>query len=709
MPTSRSKKPPSLRLHEFLRHEHDAILSGWEQMDRQLLDSARHLSREDLHNNIPVILNGLADNAEMAAAENRKVAIPNEGPEGHAQHRWNMGYSLEEVTREYGFLRTVILQKLVPRVGELNAGELVLLNEALDHAIIQSVITFVAKSNKALETEQERLQVTLRSISDAVISTDVDGYITYFNPAAERITGWSREEALGKPMNEVLVTAQEVSSQTLKSLNRKGRLQGHATEKLLHQRNGQIVPVEEISAPLWNDKGDSLGTVTTVRDMSTIRALTSKLNYQATHDPLTDLPNRVFLHEQLEKELANAQRHNSRLALLYLDLDMFKDINDMLGHSVGDELLRQVAKRLQHCVRQTDTVSRLGGDEFAILLVDFEPMSYLAELSHKLAQHLRAPFVLGPDTVELSTSVGISVYPGDGNNAETLIKNADIAMYEAKARGRNNIQFFAPEMNRRAAERYHLESDLRKAITKNQLSLQFQPQISLSSGQLIGAEALLRWRHPRHGLIPPARFIPVAEQSGNLMMAIGDWVLEQACRQAQAWSNTVQGPFQLSVNVSVAQLRHESFQHLVAKFLHRFKLTPEQLQLEITESIIMGDITGARDHLRGLKELGVRIAVDDFGTGYSSLSYLKDLPVDELKIDQSFVHDIGSDADKAAIVQAVIRMGQSLNLRVIAEGVENQAAVDFLTGNDCEAAQGYYYSRPIAPVAFRHRFLEHQA
>lgn len=707
MPATPPTQQPLLSLHEFLRSEHEAILTNWEHLERERLASARHLSYEDLRNNIPSILKNLAANAEMAETESRDDDVLSEGPKGHAQHRWRLGFSLEEVTREYGFLRTVILQRLENHVSELRAGELVLLNEALDNAIIQSVITFVAKSNKALETEQERLQVTLKSINDAVISTDVNGDISYFNPAAERISGWSREEALGRPVTDVLVTAHEVSSQTLKNLNREGKLLGHAAEKLLQQRSGKILPVEEISAPLLNAKGESLGIVTTVRDMSTIRALTSKLSYQANHDPLTDLPNRVLLQEQLEKQLVHAERHKSRLALLYLDLDMFKDVNDMLGHSVGDELLIQVAKRLQHGVRQTDTVSRLGGDEFAILLVDVEPLSYLGELSHKLANHLREPFVLGPETVELSASIGISVFPEDGGDTETLIKHADVAMYEAKALGRDNIQFFAPEMNRRTAERFHLETDLRNAIAENQLSLHYQPQIALSSGQLIGAEVLLRWRHPQHGLVPPARFIPVAEQSGKLMLAIGNWVLEQACRQIQTWSDAVRPQFRLSVNVSVAQLRHDSFLPHLTKLLQQFRLSPDQLQLEITESIIMSDITGAKDRVRGLEKLGVRIAVDDFGTGYSSLSYLKDLPVDELKIDQSFVHDIGSDADKAAIVQAVIRMGQSLSLRVIAEGVEDQAAVDFLTGNNCEGAQGYYYSRPITPAAFERRFLSH--
>lgn len=692
------------RLHEFLRNEHEAILTDWEKVDRQMLASARYLAREHLRNNIPVILNGLADIAELAEANTRKVDFPSEGPEGHAQHRWTMGFSLEEVTREYGLLRTVILQKLVPRVGELSSGELVLLNEALDHAIIQSVVTFVAKSNRELETEQEHLQVTLKSISDAVISTNADKRITYFNPAAEQITGWSREEALGRPVTEVLITRQ-APSQTLRGLSPEDKLQPYAAEMLLQRRNGELLPVEEMTAPLWGTENESLGEVITVRDMSAIRALTSKLSHQASHDPLTGLPNRVLLHEQLEKELACSERDNTRLALLYLDLDLFKEVNDSLGHSVGDELLRQVAKRLEHCVRQTDTVSRMGGDEFVILLLDFKPLSYLGELSQKLAQHLQAPFVLGPETIELSTSIGVSVFPEDGRDAETLLKHADVAMYHAKTRGRNNVEFFAPEMKRRSTERYHLETELREAIAKNQLSLYFQPQIALRSGQVIGAEVLLRWRHPEKGLIPPNRFIPAAEQSGNLMMSIGDWVLEQTCRQVRAWSDAKQSPFRLSVNVSMVQLRHDSFQQHVAELLHQFQLSPDQLQLEMTESIIMSDISGAKDHVRQLKELGVQVAVDDFGTGYSSLSYLKDLPVDELKIDQSFLRDIGSDTDKTEIVQAIIRMGQSLNLRVMAEGVEDQAAVDFLTSNDCEAVQGYYYSKAVTSTAFERDFL----
>jgi|GEM_PF-4879353 len=707
MNTTPNNQSDNIHLHEFLRNEQEAILTEWEHFDRHQIESAQALTSEELRNSVPVILNSLADNAEKAEAGAREISIPREGPEEHAHHRWQMGFCLEEVTREYGLLRTVVLKKLTSHPCRLHYGEnaLILLNEALDDAIIQSVITFVEQTNKALQAEREHLEVTLQNISDAVISTDMNGRILHFNRAAERITGWSRRKVSGVPLDRVLITDYEASAQTLNSLNQQYQLPAHTTEKQLKRRNGEILPVEETSALLRNARGDCIGKVTTLRDMSTIRALTTELSFQASHDPLTELPNRMMLHEELGKALASAERHNSRLALLYLDLDLFKDVNDMLGHSVGDELLRQVARRLEHGVRQTDTVSRMGGDEFVILLVDFEPVSYLGELSRKLAQQLQVPFVLGDNTVELSTSVGVSVFPEDGRDAETLIKHADIAMYEAKARGRNNVQFFSPEMNRRAAERHYMEADLRNAIANHQLAVHFQPQIALGSGELIGAEVLLRWHHPTLGLISPSRFIPVAERSGTLMMSIGDWVLQQACQQARTWVTSSRKPLRLSVNVSVAQLRHDHFLAHVAEQLKRFDLPPDMLQLEITESIVMSDFNGSKDHLQAFKDLGVGIAVDDFGTGYSSLSYLKDLPVDEVKIDQSFVHDIGANPDKAGIVQAVIRMGESLNLRVVAEGVEDQAAADFLASNNCEGAQGFYYGRPITPAAFEYRFL----
>ncbi len=709
MPPDQASVVPSLPLDKFLRQEHETVLREWESLDRQTLASARELTSEELRNNVPEILTDLADQYGCSSDKTRHIDFPQQGPRLHAQDRWKLGFSLEEVTREYGLLRVVLLQLLFSRLDELPEGDLVFLNEAVDMAIVESVTTYVAKANSLLQSERERLQVTLISIVDGVVSTDAEGRITFLNPAAERISGWPEAEAVGRPVDEVLVILDEVTrekrnSTTLRAIDL-DEPQHSGGSILLRRYDGELLPIEKHAAPLRDNRGQNQGAVVTFRDISEIRLLTAELSYLAFHDPLTSLPNRALLFERLTQDLAYAERYNISLALLYLDLDLFKQINDVLGHGVGDELLRQVAERLLGCVRRTDTVSRLGGDEFAVLLTNFDRQTFPDELATKIAKRLSDPFVLNQETVNISTSIGISLFPEDGQDAGTLLKHADTAMYQAKAGGRDRIQFFAPEMNRRATERHELEKDLRTAIAQDQLSLYFQPQIATGSGQMIGAEALLRWHHPQKGLIPPDRFIPVAEESGQLMVSIGNWVIEKACVQARAWLDGGHPPVRISVNVSIAQLRDEEFPSYVEKLLQHYRLTSDLLQIELTESIIMSDIAGASERVKKIKDLGIHIAIDDFGTGYSSLSYLKDLPVHELKIDQSFVHNIRTDVNSAAIVQAIIRMAQSLRLRVIAEGVENQETMDFLVQNKCEGVQGYYFSEPIASAAFEAQFF----
>lgn len=708
MPPDQASAKPRLPLDKFLRQEHETILREWESLDRQTLASAREPSSEELRNNLPDILSDLADQYVRAPDKTRHIDFPQQGPRKHAQHRWEAGFSLEEVVREYGLLRVTILQILSSRTGELPEGELVFLNEALDMAIVESVTTYVGKANSQLQSERESLQVTLTSIADGVVSTDTEGRITFLNPAAERISGWPKAEAIGRPVDEVLVTLDETtreirSSTTLRAIDLDEPQQ--SGNIFLRRYDGELLPIEKHSAPLRDSRGHFQGAVATFRDISEIRLLTAELSYLAFHDRLTGLPNRALLFERLTQELAYAERYNNTLALLYLDLDLFKQVNDELGHGVGDELLTQVAERLLDCVRRTDTVSRLGGDEFAVLLTGFELQTFPDELATKVTKRLSEPFVLNQETVNVSTSIGISVFPEDGQDAESLVKHAHTAMYQAKARGRGCIQFFAPEMNRRATERHELEKDLRTAIAQDQLSLYFQPQIAPGTGQIIGVEALLRWHHPQKGLIPPARFIPVAEDSGHLMVSIGNWVIEKACAKARAWLDAGHPAVRISVNVSIAQLRDEAFPDYVEERLQHYRLPAGLFQIELTESIIMSDIEGAAERVRKIKNMGIHIAIDDFGTGYSSLSYLKDLPIHELKIDQSFVHNILTDLNSAAIVQAIIRMAQSLKLRVIAEGVENQATMDFLAENECEGVQGYYFSEPITPAAFEAQFF----
>lgn len=708
MPPKQGSGKPQFRLHEFLRQQHETILQKWEELDRATLASAERLTSKELRNNLPDILVDLAVQSERTPASGRYINFEQKGPQHHAEHRWKLKFTLEEVTREYALLRVIILQLLSPRVGELPQGELVFLNEGLDQAIDESVSTYVAKANSQLQGEQERLRATLTSITDGVISTDTEGHILFLNPAAERISGWTQAKAIGRPVDEVLVTEDETTRKIRDSLASRAMALGEKQSAggiTLHQRSGERVPIEESVAPMRDTNGNDLGAVVTFRDISEVRLLTEELTYLASHDALTSLPNRVLLHDRLAQELAHAERNGTRLALLYLDLDLFKKVNDVLGHGAGDELLRQVAGRLVHCVRRTDTVSRLGGDEFAILLSDVEQETIPGELARKITKRLSDPFVLHKDTVNVSTSIGISLFPEDGRDAETLIKHADTAMYQAKAWGRGGIQFFTREMNRRAVERHELERSLRAALEEEHLSLYYQPQIAPASGQLIGAEALLRWHHPQKGLISPADFIPVAEESGDLMVSIGNWVMENAYTQARAWLDAGHTPVRISVNISIVQLRDDRFTDFLDELLQRFPLPPDLFQLELTESVLMSDIEGAADRVRRIKEMGVAIAVDDFGTGYSSLSYLKVLPIDELKIDQSFVHNLHSDVDSAAIVQAVIRMAQSLKRRVIAEGVDSKEALDFLVENECGGAQGFYLSEPLPAEVFARQFL----
>ena len=708
MPHNQASAKPPLPLDKFLRQERETILRDWENLDRRTLASARELTSEQLRNNIPEVLSDLADQYEHTSDKTRHINFPQQGPRHHAQQRWELEFSLEEVAREYGLLRVVILQKLSALEGELPKGELVFLNEALDKAIIESVTTYVEKASHQLQNQREHLQVMLTSITDGVVSTDTQGRITFLNPAAEQICGWPKDQVVGRPVDEVLVTLDEITQEKCESTTLKAIALGEPQQSgniLLRRYDGELLPIDEHAAPLRDSHGQNQGAVATFRDISEIRLLTAELSHLAFHDPLTGLPNRAFLFERLAQELAYAERYNVSLALLYLDLDLFKQVNDVLGHGVGDELLRQVAERLLGCVRRTDTVSRLGGDEFAVLLIGFDQQTFPDELATKVTRRISQPFLLNQETVNVTTSIGISLFPEDGQDAETLVKHADTAMYQAKARGRGCIQFFAPEMNRQALERHELERDLRTAIARDQLSLYFQPQMALVSGQIIGAEALLRWHHPQKGLIPPGKFIPVAEASGHLMVSIGHWVIEEACAQVRAWLDAGHPPVRVSVNVSIAQLRDEGFPGYVKKRLEHYRLPSDLFQMELTESIIMSDIAGASERVKRIKDMGIHIAIDDFGTGYSSLSYLKDLPVHELKIDQSFVHNIRTDENSAAIVQAIIRMAQSLKLRVIAEGVENQETMEFLIRNECEGAQGYFLSKPMAPAAFETQFL----
>ncbi|HYL19008.1 MAG TPA: EAL domain-containing protein, partial [Burkholderiales bacterium] len=424
-----------------------------------------------------------------------------------------------------------------------------------------------------------------------------------------------------------------------------------------------------------------------------------RLQHQASHDALTGLANRNLLQARLRQAIAQAERQQDGLAVVFMDLDNFKYLNDSLGHSAGDELLKMVAHRLKACVREGDTVVRLGGDEFVLLLLNQSSAESVGQVVRRVFEKTSEPYFIAGREFNTSASLGVSLYPQDGTDAEALLKNADAAMYRAKADGRNNYQFFTAQINAALSERIALEHGLRRALEHGEFELDYQPKVELATGRLIGAEALLRWRHPEHGLLSPARFIPVAEETG-LIVPLGEWILRAACTQAQRWRDSGLDLKMLSVNISARQFRSRDLVEQITGVLTQTGLPAACLDLEITESLMMEDVEAFIVLLRELKTLGVQLSVDDFGIGYSSLNYLKQFPVDRLKIDRSFVCDIASDPGDAAIVQAVIQLGHVLGLAVTAEGVETSEQLAFLRRHGCDEGQGYHFSKPLAPAEF---------
>jgi diguanylate cyclase (GGDEF)-like protein len=427
--------------------------------------------------------------------------------------------------------------------------------------------------------------------------------------------------------------------------------------------------------------------------------MTLEMSHLAQHDILTDLPNRLLLKDRISQAIVAARRNNTKVAVMYLDLDGFKNINDSLGHAVGDNALQSVAKCLVSCVRSSDTVSRLGGDEFVVLLSEIKHPSDAGITARKILTAVTASHRFDLHDLQLMASIGLSTYPEDGQDAEILLKNADTAMYQGKKRGHNNYQFFNQDMNTRTIERQTIEADLRGALKRQEFVLHYQPKINLQTGRITGTEALIRWLHPSRGLVSPLQFIPIAEES-DLILPIGQWVLREACRQVQDWIAAGLHATPVAVNVSSLEFRSEGFLDSLRAILKDTRLDPRYLELELTESVLMQHAKSSVSVLSTLKSIGVRLAVDDFGTGYSSLSYLKRFPIDSLKIDQSFVHDITTDTDDATIISAVISMARSLRQCVIAEGVETEEQVTFLQAHSCDEAQGYYFSKPVVAHQF---------
>ncbi len=548
---------------------------------------------------------------------------------------------------------------------------------------------------KELQSQMNLAVAVFDNALEGIIVTDAQGIIVAANPALTRITGYAREELIGNTPQILQSGLQDRAfyAAMWQSIMVTGKWEGEVWSK---RKDGVIYPEILNISTVRDEKQRVRNYIAILTDISRQKDVENKLQRIAFHDDLTGLPNRALFKERLGLAIASAHRNREILAVLCIDLDHFKVVNGTLGHADGDTLLQEIARRLVRSVRENDTVARQGGDEFSIILQSLNVSEDAITAVNKIMQAVRVPVVVGERELFVSASIGISFYPDDGDRLEALMMNADTAMYHAKEQGRNGYQLYTMGMNSHFHERMALESDLRYALERNELMLFYQPQTELSSGRIVGAEALLRWQHPKRGLILPDEFIPLAEQSG-LIIPIGEWVLRAACTGMKRWHDAGAPLIRVAVNLSARQFAQPDLIQLVATALAESGLSAQFLELEITESCLM---PGAVGTLRTLKRMGVQIAIDDFGTGYSNLSYLKKFPINSLKIDQSFVQNIATDHNDAAIVRAIIAMSASLGLKVVAEGVETKEQQQLLSQYQCTIAQGYLLGRPMPAAAF---------
>jgi diguanylate cyclase (GGDEF)-like protein/PAS domain S-box-containing protein len=557
-------------------------------------------------------------------------------------------------------------------------------------------ITKRKSAEQALREAERRYHGLFDNAIEGIFRTTVEGHYLDANPALAHIYGFDSPEELMRSLRDI-GTQLYVDKQRRDEFMHIMKARGSVTsfESQVYRKSGDIIWISENARAIFAEDGSPIGYEGTAEDITERRLYQVRIEHQANYDTLTGLANRSLLQDRLQQALLTAASSGRRIAVAFVDLDRFKFINDSLGHHVGDELLKAVAARLKSCVRDCDTVARLGGDEFVLLINGHTGPEYVRQLMEKMLAAVAQPWIIEQGEFLVSCSIGVALHPDDGEEALTLLKHADSAMYRAKDNGRNNFQFFTRELNALMTEQLELETHLRRALERNQFVLRYQPRVNLLTGQIVGAEALLRWRIPQRGTIAPLRFITLAEETG-LIVPIGKWVLQTACAQNKAWQDAGLPPIVVSVNVSPRQFRHESLVQTVAEALASTGLEPRHLELELTESMVMHDAPQLVAMLDELKELGVKIAVDDFGTGYSSLSYLKRFPVDRLKVDRSFVEHMTTEADDATIVRAIISLGHNLGLKVVAEGVETAQQARALRAYQCDEAQGFLFARAVS-------------
>lgn len=581
--------------------------------------------------------------------------------------------------------------------------------------LVNSVNEMQDKTRAALDAVKDskaHVRLVLDSTSEAIFGTDTQGMCTFANPACLRMLGYTHEsELIGKRIHDLIhhtypdgrpYPAEDCAVRLATLAGR----EHHCSEEVHWRADGTSFPAEYWSRPMYKD-GELVGSVVAFNDITQRKQTEEALHQLAYYDSLTRLPNRQLFNDRLGQALGDAKRRHRLVALMLLDLDRFKVVNDTMGHEAGDMLLQEISGRLKNSIRANDTVARLGGDEFALIFADVGESKHIAQLAQKVLSQFETPVIIEGREVFSGASIGIAFYPSDTDNAEALLKFADSAMYHAKELGRNNYQFYSHEMTASVNQRLQMETDLRRAIDRHEFVLHYQPLVDARNNQPTGMEALIRWCDPSGQMIPPLQFIPLAEDTG-LIVPIGKWVLETACAQLRQWHDAGHPALTLSVNVATRQLRDEAFVETVRQAIQTSGIPPRSLELEITESILLENSEDTLSTLNALKQLGVTLAIDDFGTGYSSLSYLKRFPIDRVKIDRSFVRDLASDSDDLAIVRAIIALAHAMRLSVIAEGVETAAQLALLQSEECHDYQGYFFSRPMDAESVYQKLLSRQ-
>jgi len=612
--------------------------------------------------------------------------------------------TINQRLRDEGRSRQITLDALVKAANLLRVeAGLPDLEAGRDHDV-EGLSQMMAELSRQRRESEEHLRLASRvfaSTNEGITITDARGDIISVNPAFTELTGYSAEEVVGK--NPRILQSGRQDKAFYEAMWAEVRTTGKWHGEIWNRRkSGEIFPEWLTINAVPDGNGEVTHYVGVFTDISAIKASQDRLAFLAQHDPLTSLPNRLLFNDRLEHAIQRARREDLQLAVLFVDLDHFKVVNDTLGHHAGDELLIMVAQRVSERVRANDTLARLGGDEFILLLDNAESPNNVAMIGEKLLKTLQTPFDILGHQIHVGASIGISLYPADGESAEVLVKNADAAMYQAKAHGRNNFHFYTESMTANAMERLKLEGQLRGAVERGELELHYQPQYDVLAQRLIGTEALVRWKHPTLGLVAPIRFIPLAEETGYIV-PLGEWVLNEACRQLTEWDALGFRLPHVAVNLSSKQFEAGQLVATVRAAIERAGIAPHRLELELTESLIM-ECNDSFSVLEELRALGVSISIDDFGTGYSSLSYLKHLPIDKLKIDRSFVIDIGRDQNDEIIVRSIITLARSLGLKVLAEGVETEEQSAFLLAEGCVEVQGYLYGKPLQAADFFAQF-----